>query len=312
MENFNHLDEQIAELKKELEQPVDEVANKVDDKVDEPAEKPAVVDEPADKAVDEPTDDDEDLDVSDDKKAARAFANQRREKRELKEALEKERTERQQLAERLAKLEGRAEATPQVKEEPRLEDQEPDADLYPEDHARWEVRQLKKELEDIKKFKQQQEQTSIYQREVAGVQALEGQFKAKTPDYDEAVQFLVEKEKRMKRILNPQINDAQIEAQVQAEKVALFKQILATGKNPAEVVYEIAKQDGWQPKSAAKETPKANLNTIAENQRRASNIIGGSAASSSGKVTADQLFSMSMDELVRAPKRVWDEAYKNS
>jgi hypothetical protein len=212
------------------------------------------------------------------------------------------------MAERLAKLEGRAEATPKPAEQPALEDQEPDADLYPEDHARWELRQLKKEIEDVKKFKQQQEQVSTFQREVAGVQALEGQFKATAPDYDDAVQFLVEKEKRMKRLLNPQATDAQLEAQIQAEKVSLFKQILAAGKNPAEMVYEIAKQDGWQPKGKqAAATPKPSLNKLADNQRRAASIIGGTPAESSGKVTSDQLFSMSMQDLMKKPDTFWKE-----
>jgi hypothetical protein len=173
------------------------------------------------------------------------------------------------------------------------------------------VRQLKKELEDVKKFKQSQEQVNTFQREVAGVQALEGQFKAKAPDYDEAVQFLVEKEKRMKRLLNPQATDAQLEAQIQAEKVGLFKQILAAGKNPAEMVYEIAKQDGWQPKAAASGAErKPNLDTLAENQRKAASIIGGSPADNSGAVTADQIFNMTMEQLQKKPESFWNDALK--
>jgi hypothetical protein len=303
----NHLDAQIAELEKQLAEapPADEMPS---DTAPPAAEQPAEYS--ADNATaDQP--DDDDFTSDDEKKRARAFARQRQEAKSLKERLEHAETERQAMAERLAKLEGRAEATPQAKEEPKLEDQEPDADLYPEDHARWEVRQLKKELEEVKKFKQSQEQVSTFQREVAGVQALEGQFKAKTPDYDDAVQFLVEKEKRMKRLLNPQANDAQLEAQIQAEKVSLFKQILATGKNPAELVYEIAKQDGWQPKGAAPASAaKPKLDTIVENQRRAASIIGGSPADNSGSVTSDQIFNMSMEKLVRQPESFWKDALK--
>ena len=299
-----HLDAQIAELEKQIEQPI------VDDL--EPAKEVAAqVDDPAaDKLddADEPADDD-DFTSEDEKKRARAFARQRKEAKDLKEQLEQERQQRQAMAERLAKLEGRAEAVPQVKEEPKLEDQEPDADLYPEDHARWEVRQLKKELEEVKKFKQSQEQVTTYQREVAGVQALEAQFKAKATDYDDAVQFLVEKEKRMNRLLNPQANDAQLEAQIQAEKVALFKQILSVGKNPAEMVYDIAKQDGWQPKGNA-QASKPKLDVITENQRKAANIIGGSPADNSGSVTSEQIFSMSMDKLTKQPDSFWNDALK--
>jgi hypothetical protein len=304
----NHLEEQLAEIEKQIaESEQQQPADDVEPEAEQPAtEQPE--DQPAEQQADEEQPEDDDFTSDDEKKYGRAFARQRREAKALKERLEQAERDRQAMAERLAKLEGRAEATPKPAEQPALEDQEPDADLYPEDHARWEVRQLKKELEDVKKFKQQQEQVSTFQREVAGVQALEGQFKATTPDYDDAVQFLVEKEKRMKRLLNPQATDAQLDAQIQAEKVSLYKQILAAGKNPAEMVYEIAKQDGWQPKGKqAAATPKPSLNKLADNQRRAASIIGGTPAESSGKVTSDQLFSMSMQELMKKPDTFWKE-----
>jgi len=304
----NHLEEQLAEIEKQIaESEQQQPADDVEPAATEPAaEQPA--DQPAEQQADEDQPEEDDFNSEDEKKRARAFARQRQEAKALKERLEQAEAARQAMAERLAKLEGRAEATPKPAEQPALEDQEPDADLYPEDHARWELRQLKKEIEDVKKFKQQQEQVSTFQREVAGVQALEGQFKATAPDYDDAVQFLVEKEKRMKRLLNPQATDAQLEAQIQAEKVSLFKQILAAGKNPAEMVYEIAKQDGWQPKGKqAAATPKPSLNKLADNQRRAASIIGGTPAESSGKVTSDQLFSMSMQDLMKKPDTFWKE-----
>lgn len=308
----NHLDEQIAELEKQIQEAP---ARESEESKEQPAEQPAENLEQDDKldAGEPDGGSDGDAALSDDeKKRARAFAKQRHEAKELKERLEAAEKARQEMAERLARLEGKAEAQPKVDVKPALEDQEPDADLYPEDHARWEVRQLKKELEEVKKFKQQQEQVTTFQREAAGVEALEAQYKAKAPDYDEAVQFLVEKERRLKKVFNPQATDAQLDAMIKAEKVQMFKQILAAGRNPAEVVYEIAKQDGWQPK-AAKAKPAAsgsNLEAVAENQRRAANIIGGSPAESSGKVTSEQIFNMSMQDLMKKPDSFWNEALK--
>ena len=307
----NHLDEQIKALEQELQQTP---ADKPEEQQATPADQPDDTTTPADDATADQLDDtdDEDAALSDDQaKRARAFARQRKEAKEYKEKLEAAEKARQELAERIAKLEGRAEAAPKPAEQPALEDQEPDADLYPEDHARWEVRQLKKELEGIKKFKQEQEQVTTFQREAAGVEALEAQYKAKAPDYDDAVQYLVEKERRLKKVFNPSATDAQLDAMIKAEKVQLFKQILAGGRNPAEVVYEIAKQDGWQPK-AKRQAPAAgtDLDAVKENQRRASNIIGGSPAEASGKVTSDQIFNMSMQDLLRKPDSFWNEALK--
>ncbi len=313
----NHLDEQIAELEKQLQEaPAEQQEQEPEAKQPEEQEQQQGQDDKAD-AGDDGSDGDDDAASAalseDEKKRNRAFAKQRHEAKELKDRLEAAEKARQELAERLARLEGKAESTAKPEAKPALEDQEPDADLYPEDHARWEVRQLKKELEEIKKFKAQQEQVSSFQREAAGVEALEAQYKAKTPDYDDAVQFLVEKERRLKRVFNPQATDAQLDAMIKAEKVQLFKQILSAGRNPTEVVYEIAKQDGWQPKGKAKADKHAassNLEAVAENQRRAANIIGGSPAESSGKVTSEQIFNMSMQDLMKKPDSFWSEALK--
>jgi hypothetical protein len=312
MTDFNHIDEQIAELEKQVQedamQPKTEKPEKdpAEEEINNVVEKDISPSDVEDNPTDEPSDDD--FTSDDEKKRARAFARERQRQKELKEELRKQSEEKQALAERIAKLEGRAEASPKATEHTNLADEEPDADLYPEDHARWELNQVKKELEDIKKFKQQQEQSSTYQREVAGVEALESQFKQNVKDYDEAATFIIEKEKRFKRLLNPQATDAQLNAQIQAEKVALFKQILTTGKNPAELVYEIAKQDGWQPKKV--ENKKPSLDTLQDNQRKASSIIGGSPADNTGSVTADQIFNMSMDKLTRMSDSGWNELEK--
>lgn len=318
MPDFNEFEKELKELENEIaqetvEQPVGDVQKQEDNASEKAVEQNTEGEQQEEVASAESEEDDIDEDaISDDaKRRARAFAKARQEKRELREKLEAEAKARQEIAERLARLEGRAEAAPKPEPKVDLADQEPDRDLYPEDHAQWELRQVKKQLEELKEFRKKQEQMTQFEAERRGVQALEGQFKQKAADYDDAVAFLVEKEKRVKKVMNPGATDAQLDALIEQEKVALFKQIYATGKNPAEVVYELAKADGWtgkksSPTPAAK--PSSNLDRVAENQRRAASLIGGSSADKTGKITSEQLLSMSVDELVRMPDSVWKQA----
>lgn len=313
MPDFNEFEKELQEFEQdaiEAEKPAEPQPEKIDDNEASAAETPA--DEPAlETSEDEIDEHDEDAVSDDAKRRARAFARERKEKRELREKLEAEAKARQELAERLAKLEGRSEASPKLESKVDLADQEPDRDLYPEDWNVWNSNQLRKELEELKSFKKQQEAMTQFEAERRGVAALEGQFKQKAADYDDAVAYLVEKEKRVKKVINPNATDAQIDSLIEQEKVALFKQIYATGKNPAEVVYELAKADGWTgkkalPTPAAK--PSSNLDRVAENQRKAASLIGGSSADKTGKITSEQLLSMSVDELVRVPDSVWKQA----
>lgn len=251
----------------------------------------------------------------DEKRRAKAFARQRNETKSLKELLEKERAERQADRERLAKLEGRAEALnpSQTKQAP-VEDVEPDKDLYPEDHNQWKIAKLEKQLGELNTFRQQQEQSMQFQRDMGAVKTLEDSFKATNSDYNEAVDFLVAKERRIKKVFNPNLTDAQVDAQIAAEKVGLFKQIAAQGKNPAEVVYQIAKEDGWQPKGKQPNQhsgAKVDLTKVAENQRKAASLIGGTPQAKSGdKVTTDAVFGATMAELMNKSGDFWEKAAK--
>jgi hypothetical protein len=272
--------------------------------------------ESEDDDLDSDNDDDKEEDSEDDdplsddqKKRSRAFAKSRIEKKELQAELEKIREERQAMAERLAKLEGRSEAL-EEKDKPDLSEQEPDRDLYPEDWNEWNNKQLRKELDDLKSFKKQQQETTQFEAEKRGVEILEKQFKSKVSDYDDAVGFLVERERKIKKLMNPSLSDIQINSMIESEKVNLFKQILQSKQDPAEVVYNLAKTNGWNAnnKKTTKPDKKVNMDKIEKNQRKAANLIGGSSSENTGSITSDQLLSMSKDEIMNQPESVWNTA----
>lgn len=268
---------------------------------EEPQDEEPVDESSDDEEEHQEEEDEEELALSDDaRKRAKAFGKSREAQRELREQLEQERKERQALAERLAKMEGRTEALtkPEAKDET---DHEPDKDLYPEDHMAWKIRQLEKRTEQAERLAKVAEQNMTYQNELRGVSMLESQYKSSNPkeDYDGAMKFLAEKERAAKKIVNPKLTDSQVDAMIEQEKVGIFKQLYASGRNPAEVLMQLAKAHGYDGK--VQSAPRRDLARVEENQRRNTNIIGGSPSGKSpnGKVSSDDIMGMTFAKALR-------------
>lgn len=295
--NMAKLEEELQKQIEEGEAAQPEPAEAVTDPA--PANEPENQEDPAAVAVEDEHEDEEVDAASDDvKKRANAFAKARHEKKELREALEKERAERQALAERLAKLEGKTEALAKPEAKKEEEDPEPDKIMYPEDHLTWKNRQLEKKLEALEKTAQSEAQYNQHQRELQGMQALEADYKASNPgtDYDGALKYLTEKERAIKKAMNPEMTDVQINKVIAAEKLQFFRARYSEGKDPVAMIVNLAKTHGYTgeaPKADPK--PKVDLAKVADNQRRGANLIGGSpAAKDTGKPTGEQILAMSM------------------
>lgn len=246
----------------------------------------------------------EDDALSDDaKKRGKAFGEMRQKIKAAEERAEKLELARQEQAERLARLEGRAEANaPAAKAQ---EDAEPDALLYPDDHNQWKLRKMEKRLEAAEAVAKDAAGFANYQKESRGVALLESTFKSSNPteDYDGAVKFMIERERAMKRLMNPTLTDAQADAQTESEKVTLFKTLYSQGRDPAKVIMDMAKAQGFSPgaKVDGKETAsRTNLQKIAENQRKSTNLMGGSpAGKSKTTLSSDDVLGMGFSKLMK-------------
>lgn len=292
-----------------LQVPTEDERNELMAGTPEPSEtkkEPEVV---AADAVGDEEDDDatEDDALSDDaKKRGKAFGAMRQELRDAKERADKLEEARQQMAERMARLEGRADASAPAAAK---EDAEPDALLYPEDHRDWREKRLEARLAKAEAVAAEAAGFANYQKESRGVALLETTFKSANPteDYDGAVKFMVKRERAMKKLMNPKLTDAQADAQTESEKVTLFKSLYAQGRDPAKVVLDMAKAQGYTAgadKGGGKEFPaKTNLQKLADNQRRSANLMGGSpAGKSKATLTADDVLGMSFSKLLKLPK----------
>lgn len=158
------------------------------------------------------------------------------------QALHEERELRKALQARLAALERPA---PQKAEEPD-ENQDP---LGAIGH-------LKQRLDEYERREREQAEQAAFLNDLAGKIGSRVQAYAKEhPEYPEQVQFLRESRFRELKFLHPNAPDHAIAAQISQEEIALGQAAINDDQDPGEVISNLAKHRGWQPK--APEKPKA-------------------------------------------------------
>lgn len=301
--------EMIKELQAAVENDEDIVIEQAEEPVVEPKGEPAPEPEaaPAEDEAEAAPDDLVDDALSDDaKRRGKAFGTMRNEAKELKARWEAAEKEKQEMRERLARLEGRAEASAAPTQQQQV-DKEPDSVLYPDDHNAWKLRQMETRVEKAEKIAAEAASFANFQREQRGMQSLEASYKASNPNdkYDEAMAFLMSKEREAKKLMNPTLTDAQADAMTESEKLQLFKNLHGQGRDPAQVLMQVAKMQGFTGQGAQPK-PKVDLKRVEENQRRSASLIGGSPAQNPDKkkLSTDDVFNMSFGNVLKNSKEL--------
>lgn len=209
------------------------------------------------------------------------------------QAMHAERLKRQEaeakyaaLEARLAKLETPEEAPPQWVDP--LED--------PEAHRKWSEWNLQQTNKKIEDFQQQQAAQQKQLQETREVAEYEAQFKATTPDYSEAVQFLVDT--RANELRGYGYDDATIRNQISVEARGLFEASKAAGLNPAQLVYLRAQEAGWKKPQPKPAEPAQRMAALSEAQKNTQGL-GSTGAPAQGQLTVEQLADMSEAELAK-------------
>jgi hypothetical protein len=154
------------------------------------------------------------------------------------------------------------------------------------------VKALQAKLDRI----EQGQQAEHFERQLTtAAVAAEHQFKTTTPDYDEAIKHLINARGSELSALGYQRQQA-IEI-MQAESKQLTTQSLQSGRNPAQVLYELAKVRGYAPKAQA---PKAEqkMDTL-ESGNRAASGIDNVAGRQQKSVSLQSLIEMDDDEFYK-------------
>lgn len=159
-------------------------------------------------------------------------------------ALHQERERRKALEQRIAELEAASKQT-----QPAAEPDMPDPIMDPKGFAEWQRGQFDAQ----QKRWRDQEQAQIEQQQRQHRQQIaaqyEQQFMQQTPDYADAVKHL--HQSRLTELRMYGMTDEQISATIAQDANSLLDAAMQQGRNPAEVLYQIAKQRGWNTPAAA-------------------------------------------------------------
>lgn len=186
----------------------------------------------------------------------------------------------------------------------------PDLNVDPVGHIVGMLQRQQAEITRLREGETQRQQgasqANIIQQIQHHAQASEQEFRISTPDYDRAVQHLVER--RSAELAAVGYSPAQRTQMIQQEAFFTAAQAVQTGRNPAAVIYEIARMRGYQNSPPAAPAPQAaaapaqqapapavdpgeRLAAIAAGQQQA-RTLGAARGSGSAPMTAQRLIEM--------------------
>jgi hypothetical protein len=162
---------------------------------------------------------------------------------------------------------------------------------------------LEEELEQERTEKQTKSTIEAAKEEF---NAYEDAFKPKAPDYEDARTYLVQNIAASLRILNPAITQKELIDGVQHQLLVRGRNAVLAGANPAELIYQEAKQIGFSApaKVETKEKP-SNLAAVNENKKRSAGMAGSSAGGESTLSSPESVLKMSNAEISRMSESDW-------
>jgi hypothetical protein len=180
---------------------------------------------------------------------------------------------------------------------------EPSFDLDPGEFLRRQGERLNEEVRQLKWAEanraQQAQQAAAYGQAVAKVAAMEDQFRAEHPDYDDAISFL--RTRRDEDLASWGMSDpAEREGVVRNEIQFLTDRALRLGENPAHAAFAMAQRWGFGQQGAAsarsgkgKPDAMARLEAVRRGQRQAASL--GSGGGLPPRVSAEARDLLHMD-----------------
>jgi len=216
--------------------------------------------------------------------------HQERERRKASEAAF------QELQAKLAAIEAKLNPPPEIVV--------PDPVLQPEAFKQFQIDQIKQRAAEKADADRRATEQAQEQQIMARVNQDVMQFKAATPDYDQAFQHAVKV--RREELAFYGNSPEQIDQQIEVDVRAIVGQAYSQGKNPGELFYGYAKMRGYSPAQAARDPvpaqAAAQVNALAEAQRQTQSMATAGGPSSDGGVTIETLAKMSEAQLAKMPK----------
>jgi hypothetical protein len=176
----------------------------------------------------------------------------------------------------------------------------------PEKDAVGAIRMTAEEVKVLSDFKRQVETQAVQSQAIQAVFAhaarLESEFEARAPDFKSASAFL--RDARAQELSALGVDPYRVQQVLGLEKLQLAQAALQQGRNPAEVIYALAKMRGYGPKTGAgragaEEGEAAKLARIARGQEAGASL-GAASGAAPGKTGIEALLAMSDGEFATA------------
>lgn len=218
----------------------------------------------------------------------------REEARRVKEQLAQREADFNRLTGRLSVLEGLAKGGTETPKPPDWDSQPIDAGKA----LAGDVQQVKQALESQARFSQL----------ASAVTAQETEFRAKAPDYNDAVTHLRNQRSAELSVLG--YSPVDVQNIIGQEAMQIAQRALQTGKNPGEIVYNLALQRGYKKAETAKPAadPAKVLDTIAKGQNAAQSIAA-SPGSPPAKTGLEAILEMDDAEFAKVSDKDWKKLF---
>lgn len=243
--------------------------------------------------------------------------------RQTQAAMKEERRKRQELEEKLAKADtGQAQQDQIVAliESLREDDEDPIEDITS-------LKKVLREFANRQKAEAEQEraqtqQMTAFQRFASTVSEAEAEFRETAPDYDDAQAFFKDSLKQELEALGLEGDELNQEFARQVTNVA--QQAINRGKNPAEVVYQLASRRGYGASQKGEVAPKTQekphvnqdavdkaaevIEKINKAQQASKSLSSAGASSGQKELTLSSVSKMSGKDLLQGYKALKEQA----
>jgi hypothetical protein len=226
-----------------------------------------------------------------------AFHEERERRKALQRELEEARRERAVLNDRFERLF----AAQKQAEAPQYRDPEKDPDpLTAMQHNDQINRQRLEAMQQQLAQDNERRQHEFYESQViAWGQERANEYRQEVPDFDDAYQHI--RMVRANELHAIGYNVAEIKQALRNDELGIINEAGKRGRNPAEIVYNMAKAAGYTGKKPAQDAEQ-KIEQLQKGQQAAKTV--GNGAASSGWPTAEQIADMSEDDFAALETRL--------
>lgn len=224
------------------------------------------------------------------------WENLEKARRADREALRAERQQKLLYEQNIQRMQERFEQFQAQQMAQRLQQPGPDPYEHPEAARQWQEQQRQFQLQLLQAEQQRQQQIRAaeqqerdFQHVSSAVEDYETEFKATNPDYDDATDHMLGIQQKLLEGMGYPPHVAHEQVAIWSVNVA--RQAIQSGRNPAQVAYDLAKQMGYVRKGEGVEAAAQKLANIKAGQASAQTLSGGGAPAR-GSVSLKQIASL--------------------